>query len=98
MARLIRESASRMVALINNMLDLARGRLGGGLMVCCDTSEPLEPVLREVIAELSVSYPNRTVETTIALTGPVRLRPSPRRSAPLQSSGQRARLWLPGSE
>jgi sigma-B regulation protein RsbU (phosphoserine phosphatase) len=28
-------------------------------------------VLREVIAELSASYPNRTVETTIALTGPV---------------------------
>ena len=71
MARLVRESASRMVALFDNMLDLARGRLAGGLILHCDTNEPLEPVLREVIAELSVTYPNRTVETTIALTEPV---------------------------
>jgi len=71
MARLVRESASRMVTLIDNMLDLARGRLGGGLILCCDASEPLEPVLREVIAELSVSYPNRTVETTFAMREPV---------------------------
>ena len=71
MARLMRASASRMVALIDNMLDLARGRLGGGLTLCFDASEPLEPVLREVIAELRVSYPDRMVETTIAITEPV---------------------------
>jgi len=72
LARLVRESASRMVALIDNMLDLARGRLGGGLTLSRDTSEPLEPVLREVLAELSVSYPDRIVETTIAMTEPLR--------------------------
>jgi signal transduction histidine kinase len=70
MARLIRESASRMVALIDNMLDLARGRLGGGLNLCCDASEPLEPVLREVIAELRASYPERAVETEFMLASP----------------------------
>jgi signal transduction histidine kinase len=71
MGRLIRESASRMVALIDNMLDLARGRLGGGLSLCRDASEPLEPVLREVIAELGVCYPHRRVETDFLLADPV---------------------------
>jgi signal transduction histidine kinase len=71
MARLIRESASRMVALIENMLDLARGRLGGGLPLTRQANEPLEPVLREVIAELSVSYPDRIVQTEFTLAHPV---------------------------
>ncbi|HTB17228.1 MAG TPA: GAF domain-containing sensor histidine kinase [Bryobacteraceae bacterium] len=71
MARLIRESASRMVALIENMLDLARGRLGGGLPLTRKAHESLEPVLREVIAELSVSYPDRMVETEFTLAQPV---------------------------
>jgi signal transduction histidine kinase len=71
MARLIRESASRMVALIENMLDLARGRLGGGLPLTRQANEPLEPVLREVIAELSVSYPDRIVQTEFTLAQPV---------------------------
>jgi sigma-B regulation protein RsbU (phosphoserine phosphatase) len=59
-----------MLALIENMLDLARGRLGGGLTLSRDAREPLQPVLREVIAELKVSYPDRTVETTITLAEP----------------------------
>jgi signal transduction histidine kinase len=57
-----------MVALIHNMADLARGRLGGGFPVTRDVSEPLEPVLRGVIAELHVSYADRVVETTLALS------------------------------
>jgi signal transduction histidine kinase len=71
MARTIRESASRMSALIDNLLDLARGRMGGGLTLSRDASEPLEPVLREVIAELCASYPDRTIETEFATIEPV---------------------------
>jgi signal transduction histidine kinase len=71
MARLVRESASRMVTLIDNMLDLARARLGGGLTVIRDADAPLEPVLREVIAELNASNPDRRVETTFTMTAPV---------------------------
>jgi len=71
MSRLMRDSASRMLALIDNLLDLARGRLGGGLRLTRDAAEPLEPVLREVIAELRVSQPNRVVETDFALIEPI---------------------------
>lgn len=44
MARIMKDSAKQMGALIENLLDLARGRLGGGLTVNRDASEPLEPV------------------------------------------------------
>jgi signal transduction histidine kinase len=71
MGRLVRDSASRMLGLIDNMLDLARGRLGGGLTLSRDADQPLEPVLRQVIAELSASQPDRIVETSISLVDPI---------------------------
>lgn len=71
MARLVRESASRMMALIENMLDLARGRLGGGLTLQRDAEQPLMPVLREVIDELKASQPDRIVETEFRLMEPI---------------------------
>ncbi len=71
LAHLLRDSASRMVALIDNLLDLARGRLGGGLTVHRNGDAPLGPVLRSVIAELNASYPDRVVETEIALCEPI---------------------------
>jgi signal transduction histidine kinase len=71
MARLMRDSASRMQALIDNLLDLARGRFGGGLPVNRDSNEPLEPVLREIVAELCTNHPDRLIETTFTLIDPV---------------------------
>jgi signal transduction histidine kinase len=71
MTRLMRDSAARMVALTNNLLDFARGRLGGGLTLSRDANQPLEPVLREVIAELNASQPDRIVETDLRLTEPI---------------------------
>ncbi len=71
MAVLIRNSALRMNALIENMLDLARGRLSGGLTLARDADQPLGPVLDEVIAEARASHPDRMIEISIALVGPV---------------------------
>jgi signal transduction histidine kinase len=71
MAQIMKDSAKQMGALIENLLDLARGRLGGGLTVNRDANEPLGPVLRKVIAELSASHPNRVVETEFAVVEPV---------------------------
>jgi signal transduction histidine kinase len=71
LARFMKDSAGRMQALINNMLDLARGRLGGGLTLRRDANAPLEPVLREVIAELQTSQPDRLIETDFALIEPI---------------------------
>ena len=69
--QLIRDSALRMQALIDNLLDLARGRLGGGLTMLRDASVPLEPVLRGVIAELQASYTDRVIKSEFDLRAPV---------------------------
>jgi sigma-B regulation protein RsbU (phosphoserine phosphatase) len=61
----------RMAELIDNVLDLARGRLGGGLTVDRDPAKPLEPVLAQVIDELRLASPGRVIETEIELTKPV---------------------------
>lgn len=71
MAGIIRDSASRMRGLIENLMDLTRGRLGGGLLLNRDSQEPLEPVLRAVIAELNASMPDRVVETDFTFLEPI---------------------------
>jgi sigma-B regulation protein RsbU (phosphoserine phosphatase) len=70
MGKLVLESAARMQALIDNLMDLARGRLTGGLPLNRE-AVPLEPVLREVIDELNASQPDRLVEAVISLDRPV---------------------------
>jgi signal transduction histidine kinase len=67
---LMQQSVARMSALIDNVLDFARGRLGGGVSLNRAT-QPLEPVLNQVIAELRVSFPDSKIETKFDLTRPV---------------------------
>jgi signal transduction histidine kinase len=64
------KSVARMSALINDVLDLARGRLGGGLALT-RASTTLEPVFRQVIAELQSTHPERTITADFQLTQPV---------------------------
>jgi signal transduction histidine kinase len=62
--RLMRSSAARMSALIDDVLDFARGRLGGGLELSrSDTM--LEPVLRQIVAELQATAPDRAIESDL---------------------------------
>lgn len=68
---LIQASASRMSGLIDNVLDFARGRLGGGLTLARDASKPLAPVLEQVVAELRVGAAERDITTAIAITQPI---------------------------
>ena len=68
---LIQNSVARMAGLIDNVLDFARGRLGGGLTVECASAEPLGPVLEQVVAELRASWPERVIETRLDLVVPV---------------------------
>lgn len=49
---LMQASAHRMSRLIDDVLDLARGQLGGGLTLSLDAITPLEPMLRQVIGSL----------------------------------------------
>jgi sigma-B regulation protein RsbU (phosphoserine phosphatase) len=69
---MMKTSAHRMAKLIENTLDFARSRLGGGLELSRSTNAPLEPVLEQVITELRWSRPEARIETRIALTGTVR--------------------------
>ncbi|MBZ9648510.1 PAS domain-containing sensor histidine kinase [Sphingobium sp. 3R8] len=64
-------SILRANALIDNVLDFARGRLGGGITLDRNAREPLEPVLRQVVAELQSVYPKPTIETRYELADPV---------------------------
>jgi signal transduction histidine kinase len=63
---LMQTTVSRMSGLIDNVLDFARGRLGGGLTVTFER-KPLSPVLEQVVAELRSAWPNRTIRTSFEL-------------------------------
>jgi signal transduction histidine kinase len=65
---LVRGSATRMAGLIDNVMDFARGRLGGGLPLELSAAGQLEPVLRQAVTELQTSAPDRMIEIRIAVT------------------------------
>jgi signal transduction histidine kinase len=65
--QMIRGSAARMSGLIDNILDFARGRLGGGLDLSRDSEHALAPVVQQVVDELRASHPTRTIDADIAL-------------------------------
>jgi signal transduction histidine kinase len=70
MVTLIQKSVDRIADLINDVMDFARGRLGGGLPLE-RTEEPLEPVLQQVVFELRANFPDRAIETKIVLDDPI---------------------------
>jgi signal transduction histidine kinase len=63
---LIQSSVGRMAGLIDDVLDFARGRLGGGLPLHRNGNEPLGPTLEQVVAELRMASPDRAIEAEIA--------------------------------
>jgi signal transduction histidine kinase len=64
---LMQQSVARMSALIDNVLDFARGRLGGGIALNRAT-QSLEPVLNQVTAELRAGFPESQIDTDFDLT------------------------------
>jgi sigma-B regulation protein RsbU (phosphoserine phosphatase) len=68
---MINTTVTRMSDLIDNVLDFARGRLGGGITLSRDARRPLEPVLKQVVDELRTASPHRTIETSFAINEPV---------------------------
>jgi sigma-B regulation protein RsbU (phosphoserine phosphatase) len=68
---MINTTVTRMSDLIDNVLDFARGRLGGGISLSRDADEPLEPVLEQVVDELRTASPHRMIETTFEITASV---------------------------
>jgi phosphoserine phosphatase RsbU/P len=68
---MLQSTVVRMTALIDNVLDFARGRLGGGITLNRNASAPLEPVLHQVIDELRLSSPGRRITEEYAIEVPV---------------------------
>jgi signal transduction histidine kinase len=62
MVAMMQRSVRRMATLIDDVLDFARGRLGGGLTISA-SNEPLTAALEQVIAELRSAFPERVIET-----------------------------------
>jgi len=68
---MLQTTVMRMATLIDNVLDFARGRLGGGITLDRNARQPLEPVLHQVIDELRLSSPGRQIEAEYAIDSPV---------------------------
>ncbi len=69
-------SVVRMSGLIDNVLDFARGRLGGGFTLTRQAGVALEPILQQVVSELRVGAGARAIETDFDLPEPVNCDPS----------------------
>ena len=72
---MMRSSTQRMARLIDDVLDLARGRLGGGIPVEAAQTR-LDDVIEDVVAEIRIANPNRQIEARVALTHPVHCDPA----------------------
>ena len=68
---LMNESVQRMFGLIDNLMDFAKGRLGGGIGIDIVPVEDIEPALAQVVDELRSIYPQRDIEFHADLKHPV---------------------------
>lgn len=68
---MLQSTVVRMAGLIDNVLDFARGRLGGGITLDRNARAPLEPVLHQVVDELRLSSPGREIIEEYMIDVPV---------------------------
>lgn len=61
---MMEQSVRRMSRLIENVLDFARGRLGGGFVLARRTDPPLLPALEQVVHELRSKAPDHDIVFT----------------------------------
>jgi signal transduction histidine kinase len=66
----VRKSVDRMASLIDDVLDFARGRLGGGIGVVRRPEPGLRDALETVVAELRAAHPDRAIHTKLNLEAP----------------------------
>jgi signal transduction histidine kinase len=67
----MQKSIDRMSALIDDVLDFARGRLGGGLQVELVPEAPLAPMLEQVLAECRAAWPGSSIEAEVLVPGSI---------------------------
>ncbi len=70
MVKIISSSSARMANLISDVLDFARGRLGGGILID-STAVDLMSILQKVVDELQIASPGRTLVLDVQIKDPV---------------------------
>ena len=63
----IRRSCVGMNELIHDILDFARGRLGGGIPVSLRTDEDVADALEQVVTEVRTAHPGRSIDFSMTL-------------------------------
>jgi hypothetical protein len=67
----MRQSTRRMAELIDDVLDLARGQMGGGLQIASAADAALGDALGLVVSELRAVHPDRVILADLAITATV---------------------------
>ncbi len=66
---MMKASIVRMAGLVDNVMDLARARLGGGINLHFDDHRTIRDTLEQVIEEFRTAHPDRSIEITYDLQG-----------------------------
>lgn len=69
--KVIKDSSFRMTGLIANILDFARGRLGGGISLDRAYHSDLGTTIQQLIDELKIAVDNIDVQATLELSQPI---------------------------
>ncbi|MCZ4223440.1 GAF domain-containing sensor histidine kinase [Pedobacter rhodius] len=72
LAKIIQDATMRTRGLIDNILDFARGRLGGGINLNFDNTDDLETTLKEVVTEFNIIVPETKINLELDLIKPVK--------------------------
>ena len=71
LVNIIKDSSFRMNGLIENMLDFASGRLGGGINISPTPDEDLEKILYQVIEEIHAISPDKKMKLNFDIAHPI---------------------------
>lgn len=71
LAKLIQGSGKRMAALVDDVVDLTRGKMGGGIALNMIQESRLSESLEQVVSELRSIYPAREIVLDVTETGTV---------------------------
>jgi signal transduction histidine kinase len=69
---LMQVSVNRMAGLIDNVMDLARTRLGGGMQLRL-REEALEPLIKQIVGEFQNVHPDRVITSVIDVPAAVKI-------------------------
>ncbi len=71
MGQRLKLTVGRMAGLIDDVMDFARGRLGGGFVLSFQSVDTLSTHLGEVVQELQLAHPERTLTSEMSACLPV---------------------------